>query len=119
MSRGVFFLSGAPGDMGAGAGAAADPGERDGVDGAVEGPVAAAVEPVPDGLAAAGWDRAGAAERGERGFAAAAAGVGEADDGPGGADRPDAMAAGQAGGDVLDDVQQLMTVVFELAPGLA
>jgi len=44
------------------------------VDGAVEGAVAAAVEPVPDGLAAAGWDRAGAAERGERGFAAAAAG---------------------------------------------
>jgi len=45
-------LGGAPGDVGAGAGAAADPGHCDGVDGAVEGAVAAAVEPVPDGLAA-------------------------------------------------------------------
>jgi hypothetical protein len=35
------------------------------VDGAVEGTVAAAVEPVPDGLATAGWEWAGAAEGGE------------------------------------------------------
>ena len=32
------------------------------MDGAVQGPVAAAVEPVPDGVAAAGRDGAGAAE---------------------------------------------------------
>jgi hypothetical protein len=111
-------LGGAPGDVGAGAGAAADPGQRDGVDGAVQRAVAAAVEPVPDGLAAAGRDRAGAAEGGERGLVAAAAGVGEADDGLRGADRPDAVAAGQAGGDVVDDGQQLAAVVLELAPGL-
>jgi hypothetical protein len=45
-------LGGAPGDVGAGPCASAYPGQRDGVDGAVQGPVAAAVEPVPDGLAA-------------------------------------------------------------------
>jgi hypothetical protein len=44
------------------------------VDGAVEGAVAAAVEPVPDGLAAAGREGAGAAELGEGGLAAARAG---------------------------------------------
>jgi hypothetical protein len=87
------------------------------VDGAVQGPVSAAVEPVPDGAAAAGRDGAGAAEGGEGGLVAAAAGVGEADDGLGGADRPDAVAAGQTGGDVVDDGQQLLAVVLELAPG--
>ena len=58
---GGLSLGGAPGDVGAGPGAAAHPGQRDGVNGAVQGPVPAAVEPVPDGLAAAGRDRAGAA----------------------------------------------------------
>jgi hypothetical protein len=62
---GGLSLGGAPGDVGAGAGAAADPGDRDGVDGAVQRPVAAAVEPVPDGAAAAGRDGAGAAGGGE------------------------------------------------------
>jgi hypothetical protein len=56
---------------------------------------------------------------GVRGLAAAPAGVGEAHDGLGGADRPDAEAAGQAGSDVIDDGQQLDPVVLELAPGLA
>ena len=89
------------------------------MDGAVQCPVAAAVEPVPDGLAAAGRDRAGAGEGGERGLAAAPAGVGEAHDGLGRADRPDAVPAGQAGSDVIDDGQQLGAVVLELLPGLA
>jgi hypothetical protein len=89
------------------------------VDGAVQRPVPTAVEPVTDGLAAAGRDGAGAAEGGERGLAAAAAGVGEAHDGLGGADRPDAVAAGETGGDVIDDGQQLGAVVLELAPGLS
>jgi hypothetical protein len=56
-----------------GSGAAAHPDQRDGVDGAAEGPVAAAAVPVPDGHAAAGLDRAGAAEGGERGLAMAPA----------------------------------------------
>src|SRR5690348_15009361 len=43
----------------------------------------------------------------------------EADDGLGGADRPDAVAAGEAGGDVVDDGQQLGAVAVELVPGLA
>jgi len=114
-----FSLGGAPGDVGAGAGAAAHPAHRDGVDGPVQRPVAAAVEPVPDGLAAAGRDRAGAAERGECGLAAAAARVGEAHDGLRGADRPDAEPAGEAGSDVLDNGQQLGAVVLELEPCLA
>ena len=45
-----FSLGGATGDVHAGAGAAAHTGERDGVDGAVEGAAGAAVEPAPDGL---------------------------------------------------------------------
>src|SRR5215471_15365306 len=47
-------LGGAPGDVGTGPGGAAHPDQRDGVDGAVQRSVAAAVEPVPDDLAAAG-----------------------------------------------------------------
>src|SRR5215469_14453151 len=53
---------GAPGDVGAGPRAAAHPDQGDGAAGAVQRPVAAAVEPVPGGHAAAGRDRAGAAE---------------------------------------------------------
>jgi len=64
-------LGGAARDVGAGAGTAAHPDQRDGVDGAVQRPVTAAVEPVPDGHAAAGRDRAGATQSGERGLAAA------------------------------------------------
>jgi hypothetical protein len=63
------------GDVAAGARAAAHAGNGDGVDGAVESPVAAAVEPVPDGLTASSPDRAGAAERGEGGLVAAPAWV--------------------------------------------
>src|SRR5579859_8268330 len=44
--------------------------------------------------------------------------VGEAHYGLRGADRPDAVAAGQARSDVIDDSQQLYPVVLELAPGL-
>ena len=72
--------------------------------------MAAAVEPVPDGLATAGWDWASAAEGGEGSFATAAAGAGEAHDGLTDADRPDAVPAGEAGNDVVDDGQQLGAV---------
>src|SRR5579859_962326 len=89
---GGLSLGGAPGDVGAGPGAAAHPDQRDGVDGAVQRPVSAAVKPVPDGLAAAGRERAGAAQRGVGCFAAAPARVGEAHYGLRGADRPDAVA---------------------------
>ena len=68
------------------------------------------LSPVPDRSAAAGRHGAGAAEGGEYGFATAAAGVGEGDDGLRGADRPDAIAAGQAGGDVIPDGQQVEPV---------
>jgi hypothetical protein len=51
-------VGGYAGEVGAGAGAAADAGDGDGAAGAVQQPVSAAVEPVPDGLAAAGRDRA-------------------------------------------------------------
>jgi hypothetical protein len=45
--------------------------------------------------------------------------VGEAHDGLRGADRPDTIPAGEPGGDVVDDGQQLGMVVLELDPGLA
>lgn len=69
---------------GASVAVSAGSGEHDGVDGAVQVAVTSFVEAVADGLAAADRNRAGAAEGGERGFVAAPAGVGEADDGLGG-----------------------------------
>ena len=41
--------------------------------------------------------------------------MGEADDGLRGADRPDAMVAGEAGSEVVDDGLQLTAVVFEVS----
>src|SRR5438067_9104426 len=55
----VAVGGGAAGDVGAGADAAAHPGDRDGAAGPVQGPVTAAVEPVPHCSAAAGRDQAG------------------------------------------------------------
>src|SRR5690242_18576074 len=72
-------------------------------------PLLAGIGPVPPS----------AAQRGERGLIAAPAGMGEAHDGLRGADRPDPVAADKAGGDVLDDGQQLGMVVLALVPGLA
>jgi hypothetical protein len=64
------------------------------------------IEPVAGSLAAGGLDRAGPGELGEGGVAAAASGVGERDDGLGGADRADSgfmtgavqVPVGQVGG---------------------
>src|SRR5262249_34015039 len=53
----------------AGTGISTQAGEHDGVEGAVGASVAAAVEPVSDGLAGGGFDRADAAQGGERGGA--------------------------------------------------
>ncbi len=63
----IARVNGAPGDVGAGSGTAAYPADRD-VHGTVQCPAATAVEPVPDRLAAAGGDRAGAAQSGESGL---------------------------------------------------
>ena len=63
-----FAFGAAAGEVGMGAGAAAHPGERDGVQGVVEVPVAAAVEAVADGFAAAGGDGVDAGEGGEGGL---------------------------------------------------
>jgi hypothetical protein len=65
-------------------------------------------------LAGSGWCPQG----GERGLAAAAPGVGKAHDGLGGAHRPDAVADGEAGDDVIDYGQQRRTIFLELHPGL-
>jgi hypothetical protein len=73
------------------------------VDGLVERAVAAAVETVAGGLAAGCLDGADAGEPGEGGVVAAAAGVGERDDGLSGGDRADAGPAGEVGGQVADD----------------
>jgi hypothetical protein len=103
---GGLSLGGAPGDVGAGAGAAAHPGDCDGVDGAVQRPVAAAVEPVPEvwpllaGIGLVPLSAANAASlryrpRWEK-----------AHDGLGRADRSDTVAAGQARSDVPGDGQR-------------
>src|SRR3954451_2375406 len=76
LADGLAF-GGAAGDVGLGGGAVAHSDRGDGVDGAVEGAVAAAVEAVAHGAPAAGRYRAGAGEGGERGVGAAAAEVGE------------------------------------------
>ena len=79
MSRWVLPWAAAFGFVGAGFGVAAHPGDRDGVQGAVEVAVAAAVEPVPGPLSAAGLQRGDAGEGGEGGFVADPAAVGPAD----------------------------------------
>ena len=65
----------APGEVGAGVGIPAQPGEHDGVQGAVGASVTTAVEPATLGLAGGGLDRADAAERGEGCFVVEALGV--------------------------------------------
>src|SRR5436190_16626943 len=111
LAHGLAF-SGAAGDIGLGGGAVAHSDGGDGVDRAVEGAVAAAVEAVAHGLSAAGRDGAGAGEGGERGVGAAAAGMGERHDGLGGGDGSDAGASGETGYEVVDDGLQLGAVVF-------
>src|SRR3954468_4541398 len=64
---------------------------------------------------AAGFDRAGPAERGERRLAAAPPRMRERHDHLGGADRPDAVVISQPRGEVVDDGLQLGPVVLELA----
>jgi hypothetical protein len=80
---------------------AAHPGDGHGVQGAVEVAVAAAVEAVPDPLAAAGFQRGGA---GEGGFVAGPAAVRPADERLSGGDRADARLGEQRRpGGVLGD----------------
>src|SRR6476661_5325811 len=98
---GGLALGGAAGDVGPSPGAVGHAGQGDGVQGAVERAVAAAVEPVAYGAPAAGLEGAGPGQGGERGVVAAAAGVGEADNRLGGANRADAMAVGQPGGQLV------------------
>jgi len=104
---GGLALVGTPRDVAAGAWAAAHAGQGDGVYGPVQCSVAAAVEPVPGPLAAAGCQRAGTGEGGEGGVVAHSAGVGEADHGLGGADRSDAGAVSEAWSDLVEEFQYL------------
>src|SRR6266511_2313552 len=68
-------LGGAPGEVVAGGLVPAQPHDHDPVERGVGLAVAAAVEPIPAGLAGGGLDGGAAAQRGERGFAAEPAGV--------------------------------------------
>jgi len=92
ISRSVLPFGSAADEVGAGAGAGPHPDLRDGVDGPVERPVAAAVEPVADGAAAARWDGTDAGEGCEGGVGSDPARVGEADDSLRGANRAGALA---------------------------
>jgi hypothetical protein len=71
---GAFALRGAPLGVGAGGGVDAQAGERDHPQRVVGLAVAAAVEPVADGLAGGGLDRADAAQGGKRGVGGQAVG---------------------------------------------
>jgi hypothetical protein len=73
---------------------------------------------MPDDPATGGRDGVGAGQRRERGLAAAAAGVGEADHGLGGGDRSDTVPVGETGRDVGHDGQQLAAIALELLAGL-
>jgi hypothetical protein len=74
------------------------------------GPVAAAVEPMPNRLAAAGLQWTGSGQRGECGVASAPSRVGERHDGLSCGDRADAAALGQPGSDLVHDGLQLSPV---------
>jgi hypothetical protein len=76
---------------------AAEPGDRNGVQGAVEVSVAHSAEPVPGALAAAGFEWGDAGESGERCFVANASAMGPADQELGGDDRSDTGSASNAG----------------------
>src|SRR5215472_5903033 len=68
-------LGGAAGDICAGGRVPADPSQHDGVQGAVELPVAGSAEAVPDDAAAGCLDRRGSGELGEGGLGADPAAV--------------------------------------------
>lgn len=114
-----FAFSAAAGQVVLGFGVVAHSGVGDDVDGLVECSVPASVESVAGGLAAGGLERAGSGEFGEGGIVAAAPGVGERDDGLGGADRADSGAGGQLRDQVVDDCGQFGAVGLERASGLA
>jgi hypothetical protein len=68
-------FKGAPGLVGPGFTGAADPDDRDRVQGPVQCAVSAVVEAVPGALAAAGFQRCDSGQRGEGGFASDPSGV--------------------------------------------
>jgi hypothetical protein len=116
---GGLALGGAASDVGAGPGTATHSDHGDGVDRAVECAIAAAVEPVAYGSAAAGLQRAGAGQGGERGIVSAASGMGETHDRLGGGDRPEAPAVGQSRGEIVHDGLQLCPIGLERSTGVA
>ncbi len=101
-------LGGASVDVAAGAGIAAQSTERDRVEGVARASVAAAVEPVAAGLAAAGRDRGDTAEVGERGLrthpGAVVPGGGQQLAGDLDPDTDQLEQAGRSGGDQLLEV---------------
>ncbi len=113
-----FPFSTAADHVGLGAGVAAHPDVSDDVNGVVQRPVSAPVEPVALGLSTGGLDRAGPGKLGEGGIGAAPPGVRERDDGLGGADWADSGLDGQPGDQVVDDCGRLVAVGLERSAGL-
>ena len=108
--RVALAFGAAPFDVVVGAGAVPPAGLHDVVQGPVELPVAAAVEPVPHGPAAAGLQRAGAGQGRECGVVTAPADMGEGNDGLRGADWADAEAVQQSGREGLHELGELLLV---------
>ena len=108
---GVAEVGASPFDVGAGGGVVVDALHGDDVDGPVELPVAAAVEPVSGGEPGAGGDRGDAGEVGEGGLVAAAAGVGPGAQHGRGHDRADAGLGEQVGPPGAHDGQDRLLVL--------
>jgi hypothetical protein len=96
-------LGRSPCDVGPRPRAAAHPNHGDRVDRSIEGPVAAAVEPVAHDPATAGLQRTGAGQRRECGVAATPARVGEAHDDLSCSDRADSGVIGEPGCHLVHD----------------
>src|SRR4051794_32568041 len=103
LAAGLTFCC-APGGVGLRRGATAQPDQGDGVDRAVERPVATAIEPMTHRAPAAGLERTGPRQRSERSVAAAPSRMGKAHHDLRGGDRSDAGAINQPGREILHDV---------------
>ena len=106
--------AGASLDVAAGSGVISHPGAGDGVNRLIQLPVTAAVEAMPAGAPARGFQRAGARQRRERGVVSDPAGVAEADDALRAGHRSDTGTLGKPWGKVGDDPGKLPVVADQL-----
>ena len=110
----VLALGGPPLHIGAGQGVVAHADDGDGVQGMVELPVTAAIQPIAPGLPRAGGDRAGPGLGGEGGLRAPPASMGPAHQDLRGGDRADTGQLQQPGCDRDHEGVQVVLVLVDL-----